>query len=124
MVHPDPKKAFEAITDPSYPGKRKGVFFWPKDFTFVCPTEIAALRGHGVDEVDFELWALAVSAMNGCGKCVDAREKSVHEEGASEDLVAGIIRVASVIQALSGVVDVTAQANPSARLADAVLVSA
>lgn len=44
MVHPDPKKAFEAITDQSYLGKRKAVFFWPKDFTFVCPTEIAALR--------------------------------------------------------------------------------
>lgn len=77
-----------------------------------------------MDEVDFELWALAVSAMNGCGKCVDAHEKVVRAKGASEDLVAGIIRVASVIQALSEVVDVTAQAGPSARLAGAVLVSA
>lgn len=74
--------------------------------------------------MDFELWALAVSAMNGCGKCVDAHEKVVREKGASEDPVAGIIRVASVIQALSEVVDVTAQADPSARLAGAVLVSA
>jgi lipoyl-dependent peroxiredoxin subunit D len=62
--------------------------------------------------------------MNGCGKCVDAHEKIVREKGASEDLVAGIIRVASVIQALSAVVDMPAQANPSARLAGAVLVSA
>ena len=30
------------ITDKSYAGKWKVVFFWPKDFTFVCPTEIAA----------------------------------------------------------------------------------
>ncbi len=35
-------KAFETITDQSYPGKWKIYFFWPKDFTFVCPTEIAA----------------------------------------------------------------------------------
>ena len=35
-------KAFETITDESYPGKWKVYFFWPKDFTFVCPTEIAA----------------------------------------------------------------------------------
>ncbi len=35
-------KAFETITDQHYPGKWKIVFFWPKDFTFVCPTEIAA----------------------------------------------------------------------------------
>jgi peroxiredoxin (alkyl hydroperoxide reductase subunit C) len=38
----DPKKAFEAITETSFPGKWKVYFFWPKDFTFVCPTEIAA----------------------------------------------------------------------------------
>ena len=35
-------KAFEKITDESFPGKWKVYFFWPKDFTFVCPTEIAA----------------------------------------------------------------------------------
>ncbi len=41
-VSRDKDKAFETITDKSYPGKWKVVFFWPKDFTFVCPTEIAA----------------------------------------------------------------------------------
>lgn len=38
----NPQKAFETVTDASYPGKWKVFFFWPKDFTFVCPTEIAA----------------------------------------------------------------------------------
>lgn len=33
--------AFEEITHDSYPDKWKVYFFWPKDFTFVCPTEIA-----------------------------------------------------------------------------------
>src|SRR5690606_39330173 len=33
--------AFETISNASYPGKWLVVFFWPKDFTFVCPTEIA-----------------------------------------------------------------------------------
>jgi lipoyl-dependent peroxiredoxin subunit C len=42
VVDLDPKKAFETITESSYPGKWKVYFFWPKDFTFVCPTEIAA----------------------------------------------------------------------------------
>ena len=41
-VSTDQKKAFETITDQSYEGKWKVFFFWPKDFTFVCPTEIAA----------------------------------------------------------------------------------
>jgi len=35
-------KAFKTITNEDYPGKWKVYFFWPKDFTFVCPTEIAA----------------------------------------------------------------------------------
>ena len=34
------KKAFTPVTEKSYPGKWKVYFFWPKDFTFVCPTEI------------------------------------------------------------------------------------
>jgi alkyl hydroperoxide reductase subunit AhpC len=35
------ESAFEAITEDSFPGKWKVIFFYPKDFTFVCPTEIA-----------------------------------------------------------------------------------
>ncbi len=38
----DMDKAFGTITDKDYSGKWKVVFFWPMDFTFVCPTEIAA----------------------------------------------------------------------------------
>lgn len=38
----DMDKAFTTITDKDYSGKWKVVFFWPMDFTFVCPTEIAA----------------------------------------------------------------------------------
>ncbi len=42
VVSTDPKKAFSQISQASDEGKWKVVFFWPKDFTFVCPTEIAA----------------------------------------------------------------------------------
>ena len=38
----DADKAFTTISNDSYPGKWKVYFFWPMDFTFVCPTEIAA----------------------------------------------------------------------------------
>jgi lipoyl-dependent peroxiredoxin subunit C len=41
-VSTDLKSAFTEVTEESYPGKWKVYFFWPKDFTFVCPTEIAA----------------------------------------------------------------------------------
>jgi peroxiredoxin (alkyl hydroperoxide reductase subunit C) len=37
----DGESAFEAITEASFPGQWKVIFFYPKDFTFVCPTEIA-----------------------------------------------------------------------------------
>jgi peroxiredoxin (alkyl hydroperoxide reductase subunit C) len=35
-------KAFQTVTDEDFKEKWKVYFFWPKDFTFVCPTEIAA----------------------------------------------------------------------------------
>jgi len=42
VVSIEQDKAFTQITQASNPGKWKVLFFWPKDFTFVCPTEIAA----------------------------------------------------------------------------------
>src|ERR1700747_1176226 len=42
VVSSDAAKAFQPFTHESFPGKWRVVFFWPKDFTFVCPTEIAA----------------------------------------------------------------------------------
>ncbi|MGE0871633.1 MAG: peroxiredoxin [Kofleriaceae bacterium] len=45
-------RSFADLSEASYPGKWKVYFFWPKDFTFVCPTEIAAfakLHGEFVD---------------------------------------------------------------------------
>src|SRR5206468_12865703 len=40
-VSTDRKNAFKTITDQDYQGQWKVYFFWPKDFTFVCPTEIS-----------------------------------------------------------------------------------
>jgi peroxiredoxin (alkyl hydroperoxide reductase subunit C) len=42
VVSNDLEKAFQPIDNASFGGKWKVFFFWPKDFTFVCPTEIAA----------------------------------------------------------------------------------
>jgi len=41
VVDTDPQKAFTQISNETYQGKWLVVFAWPKDFTFVCPTEIA-----------------------------------------------------------------------------------
>jgi len=42
VVSIDPDKAFQRIDQNANSGKWKVLFFWPKDFTFVCPTELAA----------------------------------------------------------------------------------
>lgn len=42
VVSADPATAFQTIDTASLAGKWQVMFFWPKDFTFVCPTEIAA----------------------------------------------------------------------------------
>lgn len=77
----------------------------PKYATMPARLRMNGLRGHGVDEIDFELWSLAVSAINGCGKCVDAHENVVREKGASEELILAVVRVAAVIHAIGAVLD-------------------
>jgi alkyl hydroperoxide reductase subunit D len=66
------------------------------------------LRTHGIAAVDFELWSLAVSAINGCGKCVDSHEKVVREKGATEEIVAAVVRIAALTHALGPVIEAAA----------------
>lgn len=92
----------------------------PKYATMPARLRMNGLRGHGVDEVDFELWALAVSAINGCGKCVDAHEKVVREKGATEELVIAVVRVAAVIHAIGAVLDQVASESQAGSASSAV----
>lgn len=55
----------------------------------------------GVDKVDFELWCLAVSAINGCEQCLHSHEKVVRDGGISKLGVQGAVRIASVLHALA-----------------------
>jgi alkyl hydroperoxide reductase subunit D len=61
------------------------------------------IRTHGSDPVDFELWCLAVSAINGCGVCVDSHEKVLREKGVSEETILAAVRIASTIHGLAAV---------------------
>lgn len=54
-------KQFKTITDQDYPDKWKVIFFWPKDFTFVCPTEIAEFGRKNRDFQDRDAQVLGVS---------------------------------------------------------------
>ena len=60
-VSTDKKSAFKPITDQDYKGKWKLYFFWPKDFTFVCPTEIAAFGKLNDEFEDRDTQVLGVS---------------------------------------------------------------
>ena len=64
-----------------------------------------AIRTHGIEQVDFELWCTAVSAINGCGACVDSHERVVREKGLSEETVLAAIRIASILHGLACVFD-------------------
>lgn len=55
----------------------------------------------GVEKVDFELWSLAVSAINGCGMCIDAHAKVLKDQGVSAEVVQHAVRIASVLHAVS-----------------------
>lgn len=81
--------------------------------TIPAKLRMNALRTHGVDAVDFELWSIAVSAINGCAKCVDSHEKVVREKGVSEEEVLAIVRIASVIHAVGSVLDAERVAVPA-----------
>jgi len=58
----------------------------------------------GVDKVDFELWSTAVSAINGCGMCIDAHEAELKKHGVTNVQIQAAIRIASVVNAVSRVV--------------------
>jgi peroxiredoxin (alkyl hydroperoxide reductase subunit C) len=60
----DEAKAFKTITGDTYSGKWKLYFFWPKDFTFVCPTEIAAFGKLNGEFADRDCQILGASTDN------------------------------------------------------------
>ena len=59
----------------------------------------------GVDKADFELWSLAVSAINGCGMCMEAHERVVVEAGLSREQVQAAVRIAAAVHAVAATLD-------------------
>ncbi len=60
-----------------------------------------AMGNPGIDKVSFELAAIAVSAINGCGACLDSHEKVIREHGISAQGVQSALRIAAVIHAVA-----------------------
>ena len=55
----------------------------------------------GVPKSDFELWSLAVSAVNGCGLCIDSHEKVLRDHGVDAATVQAAVRYAAIVQSVA-----------------------
>jgi len=59
----------------------------------------------GVEKVDFELWCFAVSAINGCGQCLDSHEAVLRKAGVEREVIQASMKIAAIIQAVAATLD-------------------
>lgn len=64
----------------------------------------------GIEKVDFELYCLAVSALNGCGACIKAHINEVKKGGIQNEGIHSSTRIASVVSAAAQAVTIASQA--------------
>jgi alkyl hydroperoxide reductase subunit D len=69
----------------------------PDFLTMPARLRMNVIANPGVDKVDFELWSLAVSAVNGCGRCIEAHEDVLLKAGVSKEAIQDAIRIAAII---------------------------
>lgn len=60
---------------------------------------MTSMANPGVEKLDFELFSLAVSAINGCGKCMDAHEQTLRKNNASVEVIQTAVRIAAITHA-------------------------
>jgi alkyl hydroperoxide reductase subunit D len=78
----------------------------PGDYsTMPAKLRMNVMAKPGVEKADFELWSLAVSAINGCGMCMESHEKTVLQHGISKEAVQAAVRIASVVHATAATLD-------------------
>jgi alkyl hydroperoxide reductase subunit D len=61
------------------------------------------IGSHGIAKEEFELFSLAVSAMNGCGMCIDSHERVLLQHGVKTDAIQSAVRIAAVMKAIATV---------------------
>ena len=59
----------------------------------------------GIDKQDFELLALAVSAINGCGTCVASHERTLRKHGLQREAIQSAVRIAATVHAVARVLE-------------------
>lgn len=55
----------------------------------------------GIEKADFELFSVAVSAVNGCGMCIDAHDKVLAQHGVGAEKIQAAVRIAAVVHAVA-----------------------
>ncbi|OGN41821.1 MAG: alkyl hydroperoxide reductase [Caulobacterales bacterium RIFCSPHIGHO2_01_FULL_70_19] len=76
----------------------------PEYTTLPARLRMNVLANPGVTKMDFELWSTAVSAINGCGACMDAHEGELRKHGVANTQVQAALRIASVVHAASRII--------------------
>ena len=66
---------------------------------------MTAAGNPGVDKVDFELWELTVSAVNGCDTCLKAHVKGILAGGGTLEIIQEALRVAAVVHAVAATIE-------------------
>ncbi len=64
------------------------------------------IGSHGIAKLDFELYSLAVSSINGCGMCMDSHAKSSANQGATNQTVQASVKIAAIINAAAQAVEI------------------
>lgn len=76
------------VNDPEYATLRAGL-------------RMNAMANPGGSKLDFELCSLAVSAINGCGMCMDSHEKTLRKHELTAQAVQSAVRIAAVVHAVA-----------------------
>lgn len=75
-----------------------------KDYsTMPAKLRMSKIANPGIPKIDFEIYSLAVSSINGCGMCMDSHEKQLLESGVSKEGVQSAIRIAATMTAAAQV---------------------
>ncbi|MEV8638871.1 carboxymuconolactone decarboxylase family protein [Streptosporangium sp. NPDC051023] len=73
--------------------------------TMPAKLRMTVIGNPGVDKVDFELWSLAVSAIGGCGRCLESHEQVLRQAGMPREQIQEAIRIAAVVNAVAAVLE-------------------
>jgi alkyl hydroperoxide reductase subunit D len=76
----------------------------PEYRTMPARLRMNVIANPGVEKADFELWCTAVSAINGCGMCLDSHEAELKKHGVPAAQIQTALRIAAVVNAVARVV--------------------